>query len=102
MWTPAIVLLFPLADPCFVGQRSSLERVPDQVGLIAQPKLSHEICAVALNGTDADRQSLGNLRVGVALGRQVEHISLPARQGLVALPRAGRGPPVSHHRIHTS
>ena len=73
-----------------------LERVPDQVGLIAQPKLSHEICAVALDGADADRQSLGNLRVGVALGRQVEHISLPARQGLVALRRAGRRPPLDN------
>src|SRR4029453_17461166 len=45
---------FPLADPCFVGQQPPLERVPDQVGLIAQAKLSHEIGAVALDGADAD------------------------------------------------
>src|SRR5206468_11229276 len=61
-----------------------------------QAKLLHEICAVALDGADADRESLGNLGVGVALGRQVKHVSLPARQGLVALRRAGRRPPLDH------
>ena len=56
LWTPAIALVASrLAGLCFDGQRSPLERVPDQVGLIAQAKLSHEIGAVALDGADADK-----------------------------------------------
>jgi hypothetical protein len=45
----------PPAGPCFDGQQPALERVPHQVGLVAHAKLSHEICAVPLDGTDADR-----------------------------------------------
>ena len=58
LWIPATVLVLvasPPAGPCLMGRSPPLERVPDQVGLIAQAKLSHEICSVALDGADADR-----------------------------------------------
>jgi hypothetical protein len=63
--------------------RSPAGRIPDQVGLIAHAKLSHELRAVRLDGAGADLESIGDLRVRLALGREAKHFSLPGRQGLV-------------------
>src|SRR5437867_6878605 len=76
------------------GQESAPERVPDQLRLITETELSHEIRAMALDGADADRQPPGDLRVREALGRQQEDFPLPGGQGLVGILRARRSPPL--------
>src|SRR6058998_2924473 len=61
-------------------RESAPERVPDQLRLIAEAELSHEIRAMAHDGADADRQSPGDLRAREALGRQQEDFPLPGGQ----------------------
>jgi hypothetical protein len=53
-----------------------LERIPDQLGLIAQPELAHEVGPVGLDGADADRQLGRDLRIRVAVGGEGRHLSL--------------------------
>lgn len=54
-----------------------MKRLPKELGDIADLEPAHQVEAMYFNRTDADRQPLRNVAVGVPLGNQAKNFLLP-------------------------
>src|SRR4030042_6652486 len=69
---------------------SATNRVLHKFGSLVQVQLAHKACSVYLHRIDADHQTLSDIAIGVALGDKVEHLALPRREAVIALPLVAR------------
>ena len=66
-------------------------RVTNDVGLTMQPELAHEVRAMCLRGSRADRQLQGDLLNAVSPGGEAEHLRLARGERLVGLGGGSEG-----------
>jgi hypothetical protein len=70
----------------FFGRNQPVaHRVANQFGLVLQTKPLLQSGAVVLNGPRADVETRGNLRIRLSLHRQLQHLALSRRQGVVRI-----------------
>src|SRR5687767_10537864 len=67
------------------------EGVTNDLGLVAQTKLTHDVTAMDFDGARTDEEQLRNLGIALTLGRELEDLALAGAQGLIASERRFRG-----------
>src|SRR5579859_6297009 len=70
-------------QPPSILQQAAAHGVFDQLGAAVQVQLVHDVGAVGVHRLGADEQPLADLRVGVALGHQLENLALALGQRAV-------------------
>lgn len=63
----------------FARDKAAADGKPDEIALVLELKLAHQILAVLLDRSTTDKQPLSDLLAREALSAQLEYFTLPVR-----------------------